>query len=187
MFRRIPSRRSRGRPAALEIVFGVGCGGISRFFFRLFFFERTRPAASMYQGKDIRRKNINGKNFRMCIENNVEEIAKYSEDRTPLRCSNHKLENDCLSKSKRCIVDGCNKQPFYGCDIIRTKERCGVHRLESDKQGRVGGETGDQVVTKLHVGLGLHRRLIATGVAVSRRRKASGLYYYAASPFSSSL
>ena len=56
MFRRTPSRGGRGRPAALEIVFGVGCSGISCFFFRLFFFERTRPAANMYHGTVYTRK-----------------------------------------------------------------------------------------------------------------------------------
>ena len=44
VFRRTPSRGGRGRRAGFVVCFG--CGGIL-FFFRFFFFERTRPAASM--------------------------------------------------------------------------------------------------------------------------------------------
>ena len=45
VFRRTPSRGGRGRRAAVNFVVCFGCGGIS--FFSFFFFERTRPAASM--------------------------------------------------------------------------------------------------------------------------------------------
>ena len=49
VFRRAPSRGGRGRRAAVDFVVCFGCGGIfSPFFFSpFFFFERTRPAASM--------------------------------------------------------------------------------------------------------------------------------------------
>ena len=46
MFRHTPSRGGRGRRAVVDFVVCLGCGGIS-FFFSFFFFERTRPAASM--------------------------------------------------------------------------------------------------------------------------------------------
>ena len=45
VFHLTPSRGGRGRRAAVNFVVCFGCGGIS--FFSFFFFERTRPAASM--------------------------------------------------------------------------------------------------------------------------------------------
>ena len=47
MFRRTPSRGGRGFRAAVDFVVCFECGGISLFFFRFLYFERTRPAASM--------------------------------------------------------------------------------------------------------------------------------------------
>ena len=49
MFPRMPSGVGRGRRAAVDFVVRFGWGGFfSHLFFRLFFFfERTRPAASM--------------------------------------------------------------------------------------------------------------------------------------------
>ena len=48
MFRRTSSRSGRGRRDAVHFVVLVGCGGMfSCCFFRFFFFERTRPAASI--------------------------------------------------------------------------------------------------------------------------------------------
>ena len=50
MFRRTPSRDGHGRQAAVDFVVCYGCGEIYFVFFffpRFFFFERTRPAASM--------------------------------------------------------------------------------------------------------------------------------------------
>ena len=46
VFRRTPSQRDRGRRAAVDFVVCSGYGGISCFFV-VFFFEHTRPAASM--------------------------------------------------------------------------------------------------------------------------------------------
>ena len=47
--RRTQSRVGCGRRAAVDFVVCFGCGGFFRVFFRgyFFFFERTRPAASM--------------------------------------------------------------------------------------------------------------------------------------------
>ena len=49
VFPRMPSRIGRGRWVAVEFVVCLGWGGffVRVFFFDLFFFERTRPAASM--------------------------------------------------------------------------------------------------------------------------------------------
>ena len=52
VFRRTPSRGGRGRRAAVDFVEGFRCGGVYFlcflvFWFFVFFFERTRPAASM--------------------------------------------------------------------------------------------------------------------------------------------
>ena len=48
MFYRAPSRGGRGRRAAVNLVVCFGWGGRFRFFLSIFFFfERTRPAASM--------------------------------------------------------------------------------------------------------------------------------------------
>ena len=81
-------------------------------------------------GKHNRRKIINVKKYRICEM--CEEIATHSGDRTPLRCLWHKFPTDCLSKAQRCIVDDCKKQPFYGCEYRRKRERCGIHKLKSD-------------------------------------------------------
>ena len=83
-------------------------------------------------GEHNRRKIIDGKKFRICKHKGCEEVAKYSRDRVPKRCSKHKRSSDCLSKAKRCNVEGCNKQPFYGCQYKRKKERCGDHKLNED-------------------------------------------------------
>ena len=48
LFHRTPSRGGRGRGVAVDFVVCFGWGGFFRvFFFDFFFFERTRPAASM--------------------------------------------------------------------------------------------------------------------------------------------
>ena len=47
MFRRAPSRVGRGCRAAVAFVVCFGWGGFFRVFSDFFFFERTRPAASM--------------------------------------------------------------------------------------------------------------------------------------------
>ena len=59
-------------------------------------------------GEHNRRKIIDGKKFRICKHKGCEEVAKYSRDRVPKRCSKHKRSSDCLSKAKRCNVEGCN-------------------------------------------------------------------------------
>ena len=46
VFRRTPSRDSRGRRGAVDFLVCFECGGISCDFFSFFCFERTRPAAS---------------------------------------------------------------------------------------------------------------------------------------------
>ena len=46
VFDRMPARAARGRRAAVDFVVCFGRGGFFSFF-RLYFFERTRPAASM--------------------------------------------------------------------------------------------------------------------------------------------
>jgi len=83
-------------------------------------------------GKHNRRKIINGKKYRICEANTCKEVASYSRDRVPLRCKNHKLKTDFLSKAQRCIVDDCMRQPFYGCGDRRKRERCCIHKLDSD-------------------------------------------------------
>ena len=47
VFRRTPSQGGRGRRAAVDFVVCFGCAGIFSCFFSFFFFECTRPAASM--------------------------------------------------------------------------------------------------------------------------------------------
>jgi len=83
-------------------------------------------------GEHNRRKIVNGVKYRICRSRGCDEIAKYSNDRIPLRCKFHKEIRDCLSRAQRCDEDECTKQPLYGCAYRRKKERCGTHKLKND-------------------------------------------------------